>query len=233
MMITTQAGLISVLRSGADRPLYSADAWSPYFDDSADPFLAHLRAEWLPLKPPDALCESTLIQARDHVLDGGPGAANLWAHILRVTGYALRCAPEAHIAPEQAFMLGIFHDIGKLDESIERRPHEEIGAVMAREWLRDYFPDYVVDAIARAILKDGNGSYGWLLNDADKLDKIGATGIVRRFSASAYPGYLPVALRKLRDELQTFPSMRFATSERLAAIKKPITSEFLILASGD
>ena len=66
------------------------------------------------------------------------------------------------------------------------------------------------------------------LHDADKLDKIGATGIARRVSTDTSSHYLIVAMRKLRSDLQNFPDMHFPTSKRLASAKKEFTKDFLL-----
>jgi putative nucleotidyltransferase with HDIG domain len=231
MIIKT--GVLDSLRNGAGLPLYSPDDWSAVFEQADDPFIEQLRAEWPLLTPPDALCLEMMDAARDHVLGAGESAPHLWAHILRVTGYAVHLAHEAHLPTEHAFMMGIFHDIGKLDESTYRHSHEEIGAVMAREMLRDHYPQYAIESIARAILKDSDGVHGHILHDADKLDKIGATGIMRRISGNPSPFALPVMLRKLREELRHFPIMHFPASEKFSALKKPFTRDFLLMVSDE
>jgi hypothetical protein len=69
--------------------------------------------------------------------------------------------------------------------------------------------------------------YAQLLYDADKLDKIGATGIARRLSTDYGVLHAGMALRRVADELSRFPAMHFPTSERLSESKATFSKAFL------
>jgi HD superfamily phosphodiesterase len=233
MKLSVTSDVIEILRAGASIPMFSVNDWAARFDsDDPEHFVDQMRLEWLPAAPPDALCKDMLTVAKSHVLDAPSGGPHLWAHIWRVTGSLLALAPEADVRPAYAFMMGIFHDVAKLDAAYSRLSHEELGARIVRTELGKHYTVDVIGSITSAILKEADSVYGWLLHDADKLDKIGATGIARRISTSPDPGYLPTALRKLRDDLRDFPAMHFPTSQRLASLKKDFTRKFLTSVIG-
>ena len=62
--------------------------------------------------------------------------------------------------------------------------------------------------------------------DADKLDKIGATGIARRVSMSAQSDQVVVPLLRVKQDAASFPDMHFPTSQSLAAVKLDFTRQF-------
>jgi len=132
--------LIDCLSAGADQELLSAEDWASRLGDgpSAYQFIDQMRLEWLPVTPPDDLCKQMMDFVREHIA-AYRGWPHIWAHILRVTGNALALAPEAEIDPAHAFMLGIFHDSGKLQEFHGGEDHESLGAALARAKLRSHY----------------------------------------------------------------------------------------------
>jgi HD superfamily phosphodiesterase len=146
-----------------------------------------LQREWLPVAPPDAACRSVMDAVRAHLARHAVWP-QVWAHVLRVTGNAVQLAPEVGLPPAHAFLLGVLHDAGKLDEAESGIDHALIGGVLARQQLATVLglPLAAVEQIANAISKQAaaDDSYLRLLREADKLDKIGATGIARRLSAA-------------------------------------------------
>ncbi len=222
--------LLDGLAAGADKPLFSPDDWAIRLGDgpAAHQFVEQMRAEWLPATVPNQTCQHLMSLAQS-TLENQRGWPHLWAHTLRVTGMTLALAPEADIEPDQAFALGIFHDIGKLDEVWNGGIHEAIGAAVAREKLTGSFDPQVVTLITDTIAKTASPAnpYMRLIHDADKLDKIGATGIARRLSTNSGALYVGLALRRVEDELNHFPDMQFPTSQRLAVLKKEFTESFL------
>lgn len=229
------AALLEGLLVGAAQPMDSVAAWAGrLMPDHATPlarrFIDELEAEWFPALPPDAFCEQIAAQVRERLSAWHPGWPHLWAHVLRVTGTAVALAPEAGIDPAPAYLMGIGHDVAKLDEFRTGRPHEEVGAAFVGDALRGHLPAAQVEAIQAAIRKEGNGPLAHLLHDADKLDKIGAAGLVRRISTDTDPGWLPVALSRLAADTQTFPLMHFRLSADLADRKRAFQGWFLPLA---
>jgi HD superfamily phosphodiesterase len=122
------------------------------------------------------------------------------------------------------------HDVAKLDEAEVGKPHEELGAAFAGHVLHNHLPPAETESIQAAILKEDDSTLGRLLHDADKLDKIGASGIVRRVSVETRPDWLPQGLARVADDQDHFPPMHFPRSEALAASKMEFLAWFLPLA---
>lgn len=231
-------GLLHKLLVGANVRMETPDAWADrLLDDGASPlvqrFARQVRDEWLPATPPDEFCRQVAEHVRRHLASWHPGWPHLWAHILRVTGYALALANEADVCPEEAYLLSVCHDVAKLDELRSGEPHEELGAAFAGRVLRGYLPPERIETIQAAILKEADAeALGDLLHDADKLDKIGATGVLRRVSTETRPSWLSAALWRVGDDLARFPLMRFDFSRALADAKRDFLDWFLPLAEG-
>lgn len=90
-------GLLHKLLVGANVRMETPDAWADrLLDDGASPlvqrFARQVRDEWLPATPPDEFCRQVAEHVRRHLASWHPGWPHLWAHILRVTGYALALA---------------------------------------------------------------------------------------------------------------------------------------------
>lgn len=225
--------LLEGLAAGADQKLFTVNDWAARLGESdlAQRFIEQMRQEWLPLTVPDGLCQEMMDYARTYQ-SWYLGWPHLWAHTLRVTGTALTLAPEAAIDPAHAFMLGIFHDIGKLDEMSGGDEHEEVGAQMLEEKLTGHYTRSEIILMMNVIAKKASPAnpYMQLLQDADKLDKIGATGIARRLSTRWGAEHIRYALGRVRDEADYFPEMHFPTSRRLSELKMDFTEDFLHLA---
>jgi hypothetical protein len=227
--------LLEGLLVGAAQPMEAVAAWAGrLMPDHAMPlaqrFIDELEAEWFPALPPDAFCEQVAAQVRDRLSAWHPGWPHLWAHVLRVTGAAVALAPEAGNDPALAYLMGICHDVAKLDEFRTGQPHEEAGAAFAGEVLRGHLAPAQVEAIQAAIRKEGSDPMAHLLHDADKLDKIGAAGIVRRVSTGTDPGWLPMALSRVAEDTRSFPAMHFQLSADLVDRKRDFQAWFLPLA---
>jgi len=224
--------LIALIGAAADAPLFSLEAWQAYLGAETETvrlFSAQLAYEWQPWHVPSALCQIVMAQAQAHLAASGLSWRNLWAHILRVTGNALLLAESAEISAEQAFLLGILHDVGKLDELQQGTSHELIGAQLTQQWLASELPAEIIERLAAAIAKRGaqHDPFVQVLHDADKLDKIGATGILRRLSSHIGEQNPSAALRVVLHELAHFPEMHFAESARLAERKRNFVAAFL------
>ncbi len=232
--------LLGALGAGAEQPLFTPADWQSRLNGvSGGPtghtFLAALTREWQPAAPPDPVCAQIMAASREHVASWHAGWPHLWAHILRVTGTAVALAPEAGIDPAHAFLLGVLHDIGKLDEQRTGVQHELIGALMANKLLGahpDRFPPPLVERFANAITKRSaeTDPLRNVLYDADKLDKIGATGILRRISTRREPEHVAFALQIVAMDLDDFPAMHFRASQRLADEKRAFTHDMLAVA---
>ncbi|HMM28844.1 MAG TPA: HD domain-containing protein [Aggregatilineaceae bacterium] len=228
--------LLTRLLVGAERRMDTLGDWvDVLLDDTASPlaqrFVNQLGDEWYDPTPPDAFCEQVAEHVRRHLAGWHPGWPHLWAHVLRVTGVALALAEDEGLPPEEAYLLSLCHDVAKLDELRTSQPHEELGASFAGRVLRGYLPPDRIAAIQAAILKEDDGdALGDILHDADKLDKIGATGVVRRVSTDTRPIWLSSALWRVGDDQARFPPMHFDLSRDLAASKRAFLRWFLPLA---
>ncbi len=233
------ARLVALIAAAEDAPLFDAQAWRAYLGSETETvraFGAQLAQEWQLFYVPSPVCQTIMAQAQAHLKASGLAWRNVWSHILRVTGNALMLAGAAGLSPEEAFLLGILHDVGKLDELQHGTAHERVGALMAQQWLRRYaseLPLSLIERLANAIAKRGAASdpLARVLHDADKLDKIGATGILRRLS-SYYGKRNPTgALRIVMEDVADFPPMHFAPSAQLAERKRNFTLVFLARAT--
>lgn len=229
------AQLLERLLVGARKMLETPDAWATRLlaepvSPLAERFVDALCDEWLPADPPDALGQAIAWEVRHHLGLWHPGWPHLWAHTLRVTGTALALAAEADIEPSVVYVMGLLHDVGKLDELRDNEAHEVLGADFAERVLAGRLPAETIAAIQAAILKEGDGPLADILHDADKLDKIGACGVMRRVSVETRPSWLVSALWRVEDDLARFPAMHFPRSEALAARKQVFLRDFLPLA---
>ena len=227
--------LLDGLLVGADVLLESVGDWAERLDsDHASPlagrFLDQLASEWFDVWPPDALCADVTEQVHAHLAAWHPGWPHLWAHILRVTGLAVTLAEDVDLDPALAYLVGICHDVAKLDEWRTSLPHEEAGAAFAGKVLQGHFPPETIAAIQAAICKADDGPLARILFDADKLDKIGAAGVIRRVSTGTSRDWLAAALARVEQDADYFPPMHFARSRALARDKRAFLGWFLPLA---
>ena len=224
--------LLDGLLVGAQQLMESPGDWAERLGgDDASPlvarFIDQLDAEWHDAWPPGTLCAQVTEQARARMAAWHPGWPHLWAHVLRVTGLAVALAEDAGLDPILAYLAGICHDVAKLDEFRTSLPHEEESADFAAQVLRGHLPNGQIAAIQAAIRKDGDDGLARLLSDADRLDKIGAAGVVRRVSTGTDRGWLPAALGRVADDAERFPSMHFARSRALARDKRAFVAWFV------
>ncbi len=227
--------LLDGLLVGAGTLLESAGDWAERLmhdapSELSEQFVTQLADEWFDAWPPDALCVTVTEQVRTHLAAWHPGWPHLWAHILRVTGLAVTLAEDADLDPALAYLVSICHDVAKLDESRTSLPHEEAGAAFAGRVLHGHLPPETIATIQAAICKVDDGLLGRVLFDADKLDKIGAVGVVRRVSTGTSRDWLPAALARVEQDADSFPPMHFARSRALARDKRRFLAWFLPLA---
>jgi uncharacterized protein len=121
-------------------------------------------------------------------------------HVDRVRGWAIRIARgEAIQDLELVEAAALLHDIGLTRVEVEQRSqHGTVGAEIATQFLRHHelFSEGEIDVIAAAIRRHnspcGGGRLGEVLRDADRLDALGAVGIMRAFTSRyALPEYAP------------------------------------------
>ncbi|WP_027409782.1 HD domain-containing protein [Anoxybacteroides tepidamans] len=119
-----------------------------------------------------------------------------WWHIDRVRRLGCQLAQQEGANVFVVEMAALLHDVA--DEKIVGS--EEIGMRLVREWLAR-FPmgteerESVIEAISTVSYKGGNGKpprtlEGKVVQDADRLDAIGAIGIARAFMYAGHRGHL-------------------------------------------
>jgi len=131
--------------------------------------------------------ELTIIFARS--LYENADAAHSFDHVLRVTRLAV------HLAEAEGADVAIVRTAALLhDVAAERSDHHRAGAQRARELLADAPPAFV-NAVAHCIAAHRFSAppepatlEAQCLNDADKLDAIGAVGVARVFAFAAHHG---------------------------------------------
>lgn len=228
----SMARLLTGLLVGAEQHMTSVGHWAERLLDDppsrlAIRFLDQLDDEWLDAEPPDCVCDRIGSIARRHMMGQHAGWPHLWGHTLRVTGTALDLAFEEGVDPAAAYLLGVLHDVAKLEEGMRAASHEVLGARFARRILTERLPARDVEQIQTAILKEGEGVLGRILHDADKLDKIGASGVLRRISTSTDKAWALPALDRVADDREHFPTMQTARGRDLAESKLAFLDWFL------
>jgi uncharacterized protein len=115
------------------------------------------------------------------------------AHVLRVYRWCVLLAPEAEASPDLAGACGLVHDLVNVPKGSPDRPlGSELSAQAAGPWLAaaGYTPDevgQVVEAVRTCSWSRGlapTSGLGRALQDADRLDAIGALGIARVFACA-------------------------------------------------
>ncbi|MFD1738418.1 HD domain-containing protein [Bacillus salitolerans] len=138
-----------------------------------------------------------------------------WWHIVRVTNIAKELALKEEADPFIVEMAALLHDIAdeKLNES------EEIGLKKVDTWLTQCNVDaiekeHILSIIGSMSYKGGNNLLidtieGKVVQDADRLDAIGAIGIARTFAYAGskgdimYDPSLPVRETMTKEEYRT------------------------------
>ena len=146
----------------------------------------------------DSTRSTLLEQTREHVratLDG-EGTGHDWFHIERVCRVALRLAGEEGADPYVVELAALLHDIADWkfhDGDIDAGPRQ------ARAWLESLeaepgVVDHVCDIVASVSFKGAGVATpmrtveGAVVQDADRLDAIGAIGIARCFAYGGHRG---------------------------------------------
>ncbi|MCC6750629.1 MAG: HD domain-containing protein [Deltaproteobacteria bacterium] len=114
-------------------------------------------------------------------------------HLLRVHQWATRLAPEAGVDPDLAGAAALVHDLVDVPKHEKDRPYaSERSAEEARALLRLVgYSDREVAAVVEAVRtcswsrgRAATSELGTVLQDADRLDAIGAVGVARVFATA-------------------------------------------------
>lgn len=133
-----------------------------------------------------------------HFQAGPPrDGAHDFAHALRVATHARALAAAEGADPDTCWVAGLLHDLVYLPKNHPDSPRSgQLGAQAARDWcealpeLRDR-ADAVVEAIATHSFSSGarpTRPEGAILQDADRLEALGAIGLARCFATGGAMG---------------------------------------------
>lgn len=192
-------------------------------------FECALRTEWPHVEPPSELCASVAEHVEGYLRGHeGPGWV-VWGHICRVTGWAMWLADQHGADPEATYLIGILHDVCKLDEWEMGIGHEALGADYAYDLLRGEAPAELVDTVVQGIaIHPERPPLSWLaartLHDADKLDKIGATGLLRRASVAESADEACFDAERTLNDADAFPSPSLIATKTLLRPKLAFTA---------
>ncbi len=126
----------------------------------------------------------------------GDASGHDWAHVLRVRHLALRLAAVDGAPRETVELVALLHDV---ESRSGRAGHAARGAATARAWLEaGEAPGALIEEVCAAVadLSWSGGrtpatAAGRVVQDADRLDAIGAVGIARAFAYGGAHGRSP------------------------------------------
>jgi uncharacterized protein len=167
--------------------------------------------------------EEILNRARDYVREelSKDASGHDWWHIYRVATMAKRLATECGADQFVCELTALLHDVG----DYKLRGHsEEPESAIARRWLESQGVDKaiigqitdIIDSMSySSSIKSGSAKQGMntlegqVVQDADRLDAIGAIGIARTFAYGGSKGQpmhdpeLPPTMHKTKEEYRT------------------------------
>lgn len=168
--------------------------------------------------------KSIIDQAAAHVmaLMSGEGSGHDWFHVERVTRTARMLAEREGADLEVVQLAALLHDIG--DHKFHSGD-ETVGPRMARQWLEQQGadPDVIhhVETIIRDLSFKGAGvptpmstREGMCVQDADRLDAIGAIGVARAFAYGGHKGhglYDPAVPPEMHQSFESYKKSRAPT----------------------
>lgn len=230
--------LLDALSEGGRRHITDLDDWIQHLTDVAALrgsavlgwFDGALRAEWLDAEPPTALCASVAEYVEGYLRGHEGPWWVVWGHISRVTGWAMWLADQRGADPETTYLIGILHDVCKLDERDAGIGHEALGADFAHDLLRGEAPAELVDTVVQGIaIHPERPPLSWLpartLHDADKLDKVGATGLLRRASVAEDAEEACAGAERTLDDAAGYPAPSLIATKTLLRPKLAFTAK--------
>lgn len=128
----------------------------------------------------------------------GEGSGHDWWHIVRVVNNAMLIGKRENADLFIVELAALLHDVG--DQKLHGGD-ESVGPRMTREWLQkmeldDATTQHIVDVIKDLSYKGANVATpmktleGKVVQDADRLDAIGAIGIARTFAYGGHKNHL-------------------------------------------
>lgn len=176
---------------------------------------------------------------RSHIAHGAD-------HAFRVAQIAKHIAmQEGYSDPEVAEVAGLLHDMGRTVQE-EEKDHGPAGVPMAGDML-DRYTDYndetkrqILDAVRDHSALKAEGDLTHILQDADKLDGLGAVGVMRAYTSEySLPAYDSEDIAPTRGErgttihaqiafqLEWVDMMETETGRKLAQKRGKVMQDFL------
>lgn len=125
-------------------------------------------------------------------------------HVLRVVGLSAKIARAEGYNVEEAKAAALLHDMGRFSSNTES--HAEEGVKKAQELLNSFTEfnpgqkNRILNAIANHSKRETADTLTHILQDADKLDGLGAVGIMKAFIAESHlPDYIDVVSTEVRS----------------------------------
>jgi len=154
--------------------------------------------------------------------------AHGWPHVVRVAGYAQLIVEREDLNVDwNALCLAIaFHDVGRLKEFLFGLDHEVYGSYVARKIIESFTGlGGLAEKVSLIILEHSFSSKrkpsmleSMVMSDADKLDALGAIGVVRVFHTGCITSRnIQESYNHFENKILKLPSlMHFKTSTELA-----------------
>ncbi len=112
-------------------------------------------------------------------------------HTLRVASLARYIAQEEGYDPDEAEAAGLLHDMGRLEQD-EEEGHDQAGVARSDHLLKEH-AEFLEDARERILsaIREHSRKYTTdklanILQDADKLDGLGAVGLMRAYVSKSH-----------------------------------------------
>jgi len=192
----------------------------------------------------DTLIQATAAHIRAAM--SGEGSGHDWWHVYRVWAAAKRIAAHefaqgSYVDTEVVELAALLHDLG--DHKFYGGD-TEVAPRMAREWLVSLqaehgLVDHVTEIVATLSFKGAGVPTpmatleGKIVQDADRLDAIGALGIARAFAYGGYKGrelYNPDIPPQLHDDFEQYSGSTAPTInhfyEKLLLLKDRMNTEY-------
>jgi uncharacterized protein len=133
---------------------------------------------------------NTLQQAVSKQFDQGHAVAHDVKHVLRVVALAKYIARQEGYDEQEAAVAGLLHDMGRSVQD-EDKGHGPAGVPLARQLL-DECTDYdaatkqrILDVVGHHSELNTTGRLMHIVQDADRLDGLGAVGLARAYTSKA------------------------------------------------
>jgi len=187
--------------------------------------------------------QSLITQTKEYVkwVLSGEGSGHDWWHVYRVWKNAMHIADkEVSVDKEVVELAALLHDIA------DHKFHDgdtTVGPARARDWLLtietpSHITDHVCEIISTLSFKGAgvptnmSTQEGMIVQDADRLDAIGAIGIARTFAYGGYAGqemYDPALQPVLHDSFEAYQTQKTTTInhfyEKLLLLKDRLNTE--------